>query len=222
MKKCFSYCILISIIVYSCKKDNYETIARATGKSYFNIKENAKSIFKVEEIIYNDFFNTIDTQRYFLKEINDTVFNDNIGRKSMRIYRYKSIKDTMHWQFLNAWYSTVDNFTAERVEDNKRLVKLSFPLSEDAVWNYNAFNTENGINLFYDFIHQKYVINTYTFDSAIAVKSETINNLARERQYQEVYANHIGLVYKNQIFLDKNGNIKRGYKIKQSLIKHDP
>ena len=216
------YGLIFILFALGCKKDNYETIIRSTGKNYFNNIKGSSNIYKIEEIIYNDFFNTIDTQRYFLKEKNDTFFNDNLGRKSMRIYRYKSIKDTTKWQFLNAWYSTVDNFTAERVEDNKRLVKLSFPLTEDAIWNYNAFNTDNGLNLFYDFIHQKYTLNTIVFDSAIAIKSETIVNLVKERQYQEVYVNYIGLVYKNQINLDKNGNLKRGYKIKQTLIKHEP
>jgi len=216
------YGLVILLFLQTCKKDEYETVNRNIGKTYFQAKIGSYSIFKVQEIIYDDFFNRIDTFKYQLIEVNDTIFDDNLGRKSMRIERSKRNNDTAKWKFLNVWYSNADNFMAERVEENKRLVKLSFPLAEDAVWNLNVFNTDNGLSLYYDFVHQKFPLNSIVYDSTLAVKSETIFNIVKEREYLEIYANHVGLIYRNQVNIDKNNTIKRGYKYKQTLIKHVP
>ncbi len=214
---------LCLLIISSCKKDNFETVNRAFGKSYVNTTVGSYNVYKVEEIVYNDFNNTVDTLRYTLKELNESVFKDNLGRNSIRLERYK-LNEKSQWAYWNTWFSTTDNFTMERVEENKRLVKLSLPLSDDAVWNINAYNSDNSITAYYDFIHKPYKLDTFSFDSAIAVKSETINSFIRQRQYYEVYANKIGLVYKNIVYIDLDitGTQKRGYKIKQQLIQHVP
>lgn len=217
----YYHIILLLLIFNSCKKDNFENTNRPLGKTYVNNTTGSYNVYKVEEIIYNDFLNTIDTFRYQLKELNESVFKDNLGRNSVRIDRFK-LNEKLQWSYLNTWYSTTDNFSMERIEDNKRLLKLSLPLNEENIWNLNTYNTDNSVTIYYDFIHGPYSVDTFKFDSTIAVKSETINSVIRQRQYYEVYANHIGLVYKNIVNVDLNGSLRRGYKIKQQLIRHVP
>ncbi len=215
------YILLLLSVLSGCKKDEYETVNRSYGKGYINSSIGSYNIYAVEEIVYNDFFNTVDTLRYQLKEVNESIFTDNLNRPSVRVERYK-LNSKGKWEILNVWYSTEDNYVAERVEDNKRVIKLSFPLAEDAVWDINLYNSDNSMNVFYDLINQKYTMDTFSFDSAVAVKSETVNTTLRQRQYYEVYAKNTGLVFKNNVSIDKNGTLLRGYKIKQQLIKHVP
>ena len=212
---------LLCLIFIGCKKDEYETVDRSYGKGYLYGAIGSYNVYKIEEIIYDDFFNTIDTQRYQIKELNESIFFDNLNRRSMRIERYQ-LNSKLQWEILNVFFATEDNYGAERVEDNKRIAKLSFPFSVDAIWNVNQNNSDNPITVFYDFINQPYAINTFQFDSAIAVRNDAVNNSTRQRQYYEVYVKDVGLVYKNTISIDKNAGRQRGNKIKQQLIVHVP
>ncbi len=209
------------LLVSGCKKDVYETVNRSYGKGYVNTKIGAYNIYKVEEIIYDDFSQTVDTFRYQLKEVNESMFSDNLNRKALRVERYK-LNNKSQWEIFNVWYTIEDNVAVEKIEDNKRLVKLSFPLSDEVVWNLNAYNSENSMYVYYDFIHQKYKMDTFLFDSAVAVKSDAVNSSVRQRQYIEIYAKNIGLVYKNIVSIDRNGLLQRGFRYKQELIKHVP
>lgn len=216
--------IYIAILLFffiGCKKDEYETVNRSYGKGYLYGGIGSYSIYKIEEIIYDDFFNTIDTLRYQVKEVNESYFIDNLNRNSMRIERYK-LNSKLKWDIWNVFYATEDNYSAERIEDNKRLIKLSFPVTTDALWNLNQNNSDNPMTIFYDFINQPYQLENLYFDSAVAVRNEVVNTSFRQRQYYEVYVKNIGLVYKNIISIDKNAGRQRGSKIKQQLIVHVP
>lgn len=216
-----AYIILCFLLLNSCKKDEYETVNRSYGKGYSSTRPGSYNIYKVEEIIYDDFFNTIDTFRYQLKESNQSFFTDNLGRKALRIERYK-MNTNNQWDLLNVWYSVEDNVSYERVEENIRYVKLSFPLNEEVVWNLNAYNSENSNYVYYNLINQKYSLDSFKFDSAISVKSDPVSSSLRQREYNEVYARNIGLVYQNIVHIDKNGTQLRGYRYKQKLLKHVP
>lgn len=212
--------IFICLLIAGCKKDEYELNYNSFDRMYFNQKLSAYSIYDVEEIIYDDFSNSVDTFYYQLKEHNESVFSDNLGRKAMRIDRYRSDGDTNVWTYLNTWYAVSDSLMVERVEDNKRLIKLSFPITNEAVWNSNALNMDNINNVFYGLRHQKYKLDAFQFDSAVSVESNTIINSFRERAFKEVYAKNIGLVYKYYVYIDKVGNQMRGVRLVYRLKKH--
>lgn len=210
------------LIVSGCKKDEFETVKETPDRKYFNQSIGSYSVYSVYEVIYDDFTNSIDTFEYQLKELNQSYFTDNLGRKAVRIERYKRNNDTADWTFLNTWYSVSDSLMAERVEDNKRFIKLSFPISSDAVWNSNALNMDNVNNVYYGMRHNKYKLDSFSFDSVVSIESNTINNSFRERAFKEIYAKHIGLIYKNFVFIDKMGSLVRGSRTVLKLRKHVP
>jgi hypothetical protein len=205
----------------NCRKDEYETFRQTVGKEYFNSKIGHFSIYLVNEIIYDDFTNTSDTFNYQLREMNESVFKDNLNREAFRIDRHMRMSDTSAWIYVNTWYAALDTKMMERVEENKRLIKLSFPISNDAVWNANSLNTDNANNVFYGLMHQKYKLDAFSFDSVVSVKSTPRINSTSERIFEEVYAKHIGLVYKYHVHVDKAaGPVIRGFKIRYKLYKH--
>lgn len=212
--------ISIILVFDACKKDEFELRHKPVDKQYFSSQIGAYSIYNVHEIIYDDFTNTVDTFDYQVMELNESHFRDNLDRDAIRIDRYKRPNDTTAWTYLNTWYSVVDGQMAERVEDNKRLVKLSFPISAEATWNANSYNTDNANNVFYVLMHQKYKLDTFRFDSVVSVESTTRINLTVERVFKEVYAKGIGLVYRNQVNTDSGGGLKRGFNITYTLYKY--
>lgn len=217
----FSIYIVFSLVLISaCKKDVYETYVRNTDETYYNDSIGSLSVFAVNEVIFDDFSNSSDTFDYQIMEVNESEFRDNLGRTALKIDRYKRISDTSLWQYQNSFYSVSDKNMVERIEDNKRYIKLSFPITTDAVWNSNAYNIDNAINVFYGLIDKPYNLDTFKFKKAISVESTTINNNFRERSFKEIYAQGIGMVFKNQVAIERNGSQWRGYKIRYKLIKH--
>lgn len=178
--------------------------------------------YQVEEIVYDDFKNSIDTLNYLLKEFNESIFIDNLGRKSIRIDRYKRDNDTLTWNYINTWYTSYDDHSIQRIEDNLRKTILSFPISFEAIWNTNEFNMDYVNNVFYTNLFQKYRINNFQFDSSITIESVTVSNSFKERAYKEVYAKGLGLVYKNVVFIDKIGMLQRGKKTIYKLVHYEP
>jgi len=208
------------MIMSACKKDTYEQYTRNTDVAYYNDSVGSLSVFAVSEIVFDDFSNSSDTFRYQIMEVNESEFNDNLGRKAIKIDRYKRQTDTSLWQYLNSCYSVSEFNMVERVEDNKRFIKLSFPVSSDAVWNSNAHNLDNAINVFYGTIGKPYTLDTFKFKKTISVESTIINNSFRERSFKEIYALGLGLVFKNQVAIERNGSQWRGYKINYKLLRH--
>lgn len=222
MKKEFFHIVAIIVFLAACKKDTYETYVRVTENSYYNDTLGVYNIYKVNEIKFDDFTNTSDTFNYQLMEFNDTFFVDNLGRKALKVDRYKRISDTSLWVYINSCYSVLDINMLERVEDNKRMIKISFPITLDAVWNSNAYNLDNAINVFYGLINKPYTLDNFKFRKVISVESTIVNNSKFERSYKEIYASGYGLVFKNQVNIEKsnNGDLVRGFKINYRLLKH--
>ena len=210
------------LFFFACQKDKFESIDYSNNKNYVSNKIGSYSEFSVQEIIYDDFKNTIDTISYQLKELNESLFKDKLGRNSIRIDRYSRNNDTANWSYINTWYTSIDIHSIERIENNTRKSILSFPITYDAVWNSNEFNMEYVNNVFYTSFHKPYSLNTIKYDSSITVESATVSNSIKERAYKEVYVKHIGLAYKTIVFIDKIGTLQRGKRINYKLLKHVP
>lgn len=212
----------MGISLAACKKDQFESVNTLSNKNYISNKAGSYTEYSVQEIIYDDFKNTIDTLNYQLKELNESSFKDNLGRNSIRIDRYQRFSDTLNWDYINTWYTSFDLHSIERVENNIRKTIISFPISEDAIWNSNEFNMEYVNNVFYTSVHKPYTINNNKYDSSITIESVITSNSVKERAYKEVYVKNIGLVYKNIVFIDKIGMLQRGRRLNYKLLKHVP
>jgi hypothetical protein len=211
------YSVLI-LVFLSCKKDEYDNTYTPIGREYSNLEINTHFIYAVTEIVYDDFTNSIDTSDYQIKEYNESTFKDNLGREAVRVDRYKRNNDTADWIYQNTWYGVNDVQKFERVEDNIRYLKLSFPITIDAVWNSNSLNMENINTVYYGLMHRPYKLDTFSFDSVVSVETNPILNSFRERAYKEIYAKHIGMIYKNYVYIDKVGLLQKGIRISYKLI----
>lgn len=217
-----SFYIILGISFFACKKDKFESVNTSNDKKYFSLKIGSYSEFSVQDILYDDFNNSIDTFNYQIKEVNESSFKDNLDRNAIRVDRYTRNNDTINWDYLNTWYAAIDAHSVERVENNSRKIIISFPISYDAVWNSNEFNMDYVNNVFYTSFHKPYTINNTRYDSSISIESVVISNSVKERVYKEVYVKNIGLVYKNIVFIDKIGTLQRGRRLNFKLLRHVP
>ncbi|MFM7079528.1 MAG: hypothetical protein ACKOYC_07025, partial [Bacteroidota bacterium] len=90
----------------------------------------------------------------------------------------------------------------EKNEENNTFVKLRFPITLGLEWNGNLFNGAQEKTYTYTAIHQPYSINGFNLDSTVTVLHDDYEDLLEKRFELERYATGVGLVYKEQTFIE--------------------
>jgi len=211
-----------SILLFnSCKKELVNS-NQFLYSSYYELKTGKFIEYDVMEITHDEnASNQHDTNYYQLKCVIEDTFTDNAGRLAYNYVRYKRTNSAEPWLQSDLWSTTIFNNKAELVEENQRIVKLVFPVSEFTTWNANQFNSDLKLNCSYDELHKSKVINGFSFDSSLVVEQENTRNLIEFKRKYEVYANRVGMVkkyYKDlQISNFDTLNIKSGKEIFMTL-----
>lgn len=214
--------LIIIIGIASCKSE-IDTKPRQTGPEYFNNKLGSWIIYKVDSIVFNDFHapqQGIDTFRYQIKEVISEKFVNASGNETNRIERFKRNNDTLPWVITNVWTSNLLASSVEKVEENIRYVKLSFPVSASKFWAGNQFNSLEAWEYSYRNIKTPITLNGFTFSNTITVlqKDSADDNFIEKRFAKEVYAENIGMVYKQLDTLETQNFIKKGLNYRQTAI----
>jgi hypothetical protein len=197
VKKLTLLLILFSLLFIACKKDQ-ETVSYDNGYAYFPVTTGSYVVYDVDSIRYDDFKGTIDTFKFELKEVIESEYLDNSDRNTLRIERYKKFPG-QSWVLTDVWSANRNASNAEKVEENVRYVKLSFPITKSKKWNGNAFNSEGEMEYKYSEVHSALTIGSLSFDSTITVQQEADSNLIEKRVKTEIYAKNVGLVSKRYI-----------------------
>ncbi len=221
MKHRLTLFIVICAMV-SCKTKIDDTL-RLTGEEYVNNKTGSWIIYKVDSIVLNDFHapnQGIDSFRYQVKELISEKFINTSGKETNRIERYKRDNDTLPWQITNIWTSNLSASSFEKVEENIRYVKLSFPVSENKYWSGNQFNILTPWDYTYQHIKAVSRVNGVTFNNTLTVmqKDSVDDNFIEKRFAIEIYAENIGMIYKQIDTLEIQNNIKKGLLYRQTAI----
>ena len=209
------------LLLSSCKKELVNS-NQFLYSSYYELQSGKFIEYDVMEITHDENASVQhDTNYYQLKCVIEDTFTDNAGRLAFNYVRYKRTNSTEPWVQSDLWSTAVFNNKAELVEENQRIVKLVFPVSEFTTWNANQFNSDVKLNCSYKDFHISRIINGFTFDSTLIVEQEDKRNLIEFKRKYEVYANRVGMVkkyYKDiQISNFDTLNIKSGREIFMTL-----
>ena len=199
----FAFLLLtLCILLFACKKDKTIT-AVDVGYDYFPIEIGHWIEYEVDSIVYNDFTGTIDSSHYYIKEVFESEFIDNENRPTIRIERYFKSHDTLDYVLKDVWFANRTSTTAEKVEENKRIIKLAFPVRNNNLWDANAFNFEEELIMEYDNIHEAYSINSFSFDSCVTAQHYETTTLISEAYQYEIFAKNIGMIKKKYLNIEK-------------------
>jgi hypothetical protein len=194
--------VLFSLCLSSCKDDTVVEPATLQGQTYFPIVRGNWISYTADSIVHLDSDDPylIDTAirayHFQLKEEVDSSYYDGEGNLINRLVRYKRADSIASWDLMNVWTEQASNLTAQRVEDNIRFIKLAFPFDARKIWNGNAFNSYPEEDYRYEDIHMPSTIGSQSFDSTVTViQNDFISNI-NEVLKKEIYANHIGMIYK--------------------------
>ncbi len=203
-------CICIVTGIFSCKKEH--ALATDIGYDYFPVNIGHWISYNVDSVAYDFKIGYHDSLSYQIKEYFESDFIDNSGRNAKRIERYFRYNDTLNWTIKDVWYANLSTSTAEKVEENARYIKLVFPIREYKTWNGDAYNigdspnigdtyNNNGQDTYrYLNVDMPYTINNMIFDSTVTViQKEYYEDILKKYYKVEVYAKHVGLIYKKVI-----------------------
>ena len=203
---------IIIIGLNSCKKDE---VTYNLHYGYFGLISGRYVDYDVMEISHNSGQSVPhDTSRYQLRTVIGDTIIDNEGRVSRQFLRFKRMQGSQDWVQTDTWTAIIADRRAELVEENQRIIKLIFGISENKEWNQNSFNSFSELTAYYRDIHKPTTIGKLIFDSSLVVEQEDFFSLVDYRRKYEVYAKNIGLISKYYKDLKISGfdttNVKSG------------
>jgi hypothetical protein len=206
-------CFLIIIAACSCKKETI--VPPVPSFEYFPVANGTWVEYEVDSIYHSENDNNNDdsvyTYHFSIREEIDSTFLDGQGREAQVIIRYKRMNDSLPWILTDVWTQTLTLSSAYRTENNIPYHKLSFPITASAWWNGNDANTLGEEIYTYGDIHRPNTVGAWSFDSTVSVLQIDENNYIERSFGKEVYANGVGLVFKQRDELRKyNGVVVSG------------
>jgi hypothetical protein len=232
--KVFSLLIFGLLFFASCKDEIDENpigVEESIQYRYFPLDHGSFVVYNVDSIIhrYEDDLtdnpdSLIDTFHYQVKEVVDSDFIDGEGDTAWRISRYFRNADSLEWNFSTLWTAKVTNQSAQRVEENIRYLKISFPLKLNKTWNGNYFNFLPEEDYSIEEVNAPLAIGNFNFDSSMSVLEADDLNLIHRVYKESKYAYGIGLVSRERdsVNLTQFGEITNGIEFQQTIIDYSP
>jgi len=191
-----NFLLLFLLLCFSCKKEKFATPVDF-GYSYIPVNVGHWVIYDVDSAATDVFIKKTNRYHYQIKEYFESVFKDNQDRNTLRIERYKRDNENQQWQIIDVWYANKTTRTYEKVEENIRFIRLTFPVLFGTQWNGNSFTEYPPQNYSYNSVDEPSILNGVKFDSTLTVMQQQKDSSLVSGDYAyEKYARNIGLIYK--------------------------
>lgn len=221
------YIILITSAVIACDSETVEPDETRLGADFYPLQVGNYSIFEVENIDYKITGEVMASSFQLKTQVIDSFVNQ-AGSLSYKIHYYKRESVSEPWKFLHAWTARKNENQAILVEDNIPFLKISFPVSDNKIWDGNVLNTLPQDDYVLDSLLSRYITPAQdTIANTLTVIQGNNEDFTVElvRRY-EIYGLHIGLVYKEDILLQYCTNtdclgqekVESGHEYRQYLV----
>lgn len=215
----FTSVFALLIFSVACKKSSTEE--EDLGYNFVPFQEGFYQIYQVDSISYDI---GSDTASYQLKEVVGEVFEDELGRTSRKLYRYKRPNDTAAWVQDIVYYAFKDISRYERVENDQRKISLVFPVRNGKTWDENELNPEQTFENEINNVGAVHSVLGVPYNNTLQMVKLDEFNFIQYKYIEDYYAYGVGLIEKTIIDLEINGadinNISRGVKYYQKLISY--
>ena len=190
--------ILMVACFASCESKKVEPDPSRLGYDYFPLATGSYAIFDVHETYYALTADPI-TRIYQVKDEVAESFTDLAGETAFKVLRYSRRDTQANWQLDSVWTAKRTPSQAIRTENNVSYVKMVFPMEEQQAWNGNALNNKGQDEYRLDSIGKPFQLPSQAFDKTITVVQQADSSLVGIDKRLEVYAQNVGLVYREQI-----------------------
>lgn len=211
----FSIGLLCIVMFFSCNR-KYETPTIVNG-NFAPVAFGKYIIYDVDSSYWDNFSKTYTVKKSQMKYECTDSFRDESGRLSFVITITRKDDSTAEFKEDNVVTITVTDHQMEWVQKNLRFLSLVFPIEENKSWNGLTFiNREDEANkpfasydwnFTYKEVGKSFKSGTTTFKNTITVNQIDSKTNEPDGEYyaeqtfsKEVYADSIGLVYKEYIY----------------------
>ncbi len=211
--------ILFALSVFGCSETR-DINPDAYGTDYFPLKVGQFAIYQVEGVEYINSRDSVEFS-YQLKESITESFEDLESGISYKILREKRENENEEWKIDSVWSARKDGLRAIKTENNVPYIRLVFPFQENKTWNGNGLNNKQPDDYEMIDVGKPYAGIFSYFDRTVTVIIDLIPD--RFVQYiskKEVYSQHTGLVYKENVILNYRQGDDYGLGIVDSGIKY--
>ncbi len=186
--------LILAVFLASCSKDE-ETSQVDLGYDYFPVQIGQFVEYAVDSIAY-DSEGEHDTTSYYVREVIESEVLDALDETAYRIERYKKDSLNQNWELVDIWSSKRTSINAQRVEEDKRYIRLVFPITSTAEWDGNALNSQDDWMHSYMDIGVAKPYDSLSFTNTITVLQREFISLINDEYAYEVYAPNVGLIEK--------------------------
>lgn len=165
------------------------------GTDHYPLKLGSWVEYQVDSAWRDDPLNIRDTISYRLRVTVQESYLDGGGRLAYRLLRSVRNADG-DWQVRDVWTTTAGNAGAEMTEENKRRLKLSFPVRLARAWDINVYNTDRALDVAYREVDEPWSYDTLYFARTCLLRNVLPPNAVERRNYEERYARGLGMVEK--------------------------
>lgn len=235
------------VLLNACdKQDDFTTDFKY---EYFPLEIGKYITYSVDSIIYSTFDGniSIDTGSYQIREtIVDSSRQNSIGKLVYEIERERRKDASEAWKIESVLVVHQAINRLEWTEDNRKFVKMVFPLKLGETWDGNQYFDETEpvsikgevIEMFkgWDYeittIDESYTVSNFDFDQTMVVSQANSENAIEYRYSTERYAKGIGLIEKEIKILDTQcitdcigqnweEKAEKGFILKMRMIDHN-
>lgn len=197
------------LTLLACSSDEPTGPSAAIESSEFFPLDDGHTIsYQVDEFIFSNEGNSIDTFSYQLREILVDQFKDDTGSTVHIIDRFIRNGTSGGWTYNQSWQSMITNNRAIRIEDNLRFIKFRLPITPNDTWDGNALFDDSapveigGQTIDYYKNWQSVLsrdnisvtLDGVTYDNVHEVTLANYENDIEIRKAVELYAEGIGLI----------------------------
>jgi hypothetical protein len=241
--------LLLLTAATGCKHE-IESYSPETAQEYLPLTTGKYIIYQLDSTVYTGFGRNLEVRRYQEKNEIGESFNDNLGRLSYRVVRYlRDSAGTQPWAHAGTYFITPTEKTVEVVENNRRTIRLAFPVTTGYAWKGNtylpddtyapAYNFSNDNSLhFWDYTYGELTTETIAdttiqdilpvyladeWENAADAFTVQVDTSYGSRSFAvDKYAKGIGLVYQELILWDYQNNPKVDKSTTPWTITYDP
>lgn len=214
-------------LVYSCNSF-VEPNVDEFGYQYYPIEIGQYRTYLTQQINYR-LDGTIDTVKYYSKEVVEDTVRYSDGSLKHILGRYSKGANEIDWHKDSLWAARLNKSTLVVSETNVDYIKLSFPVEESLKWDGNKLNGKNEELYEIRNLGQPYSYDTYNYQNTLTVYQADLldpNKITEDDYRYEVFAFEVGLVYrliKKINYCDptkctENGTITEGIIFEQNLV----
>ncbi len=136
---------------------------------------------------------------YFLKEVCGSELKGPTGQYQINRFRRNTVDQ--NWSLDSVWTAYLLPDRAVKIENNRPLLKMIFPLFDGLTWNANQYNTLPPENSEARLSNLPFSINSLTFSSNLEIVQQKDSSLVSLVNFTERYAPNVGLIYKESTSL---------------------